>query len=83
MKVIKKNEYGIIKLNLKKLMDDKNISISAMSRYAKIRYETVRKYYNNDCVWYDADSLAKFCYVLECNISDLLMLDEVKIVQNV
>lgn len=83
VQIIKKNEYGSIKLNLKKLMDEKNISINAMSRYAKIRYETVRKYYNDDCFWYDAEILAKLCYVLECDISDLLMYNEVKIAQNV
>lgn len=83
MQVIKKNEYGSIKLNLKYLMDKKNISINTMSKYANIRYETVKKYYNNECFWYDSDILAKFCYVLECKVDDLLVYEDNKILQKV
>ncbi len=81
-KRIKANEYGGFRLALKELMDDKDISINEMSRYAKVRYETVRKYYNNDCYWYDAEILAKFCYVLECNINELLIYESKKTLQN-
>ena len=82
-KRIKKDEYGSFRINLKKLMDDNNISINEMSRYANVRYETVRKYYNNDCYWYDAEILAKFCYVLECKINELLIYEPTKTLQNV
>ncbi len=83
MQIIKKNEYGSIKLNLKYLMDKKNISINTMSKYANIRYETVKKYYNNECFWYDSNILAKFCYVLECEIDDLLVYEDTKMLQKV
>lgn len=62
-------------------MDKNNISINEMSRYANIRYETVRKYYHNDCYWYDSEALAKFCYVLGCNIGDLLKYEPQKTLQ--
>lgn len=81
-KRIKTNEYGSFRLALKELMDEQNISINEMSRYAKVRYETVRKYYNNDCYWYDAEILAKFCYVLECNINELLIYESTITLQN-
>ena len=68
LKKIKSNNYGKINLKLKILMDQKNISINGMSRYANVRYETVRKYYNNENFWYDGETLAKFCYVLECEL---------------
>ena len=64
-------------------MDKKNISINTMSKYANIRYETVKKYYNNECFWYDSDILAKFCYVLECKVDDLLVYEDNKILQKV
>ena len=83
MQIIKKNEYGSIKLNLRYLMDKKNISINTMSKYANIRYETVKKYYNNECFWYDSNILAKFCYVLECEIDDLLVYEDTKMLQKV
>lgn len=69
MKLIRTNEYGCVNLNLKNLMDNQNISINRMSRSAKLRYEIVRKYYNNENFWYDREALAKFCYVLNCNIN--------------
>lgn len=82
MRKIKKNEYGSFKLNLKQIMDKQHVSINEMSRYAKVRYETVRKYYNDDCYWYDGDVLAKFCYVLECNIGDVLIYQAPNTLQN-
>ena len=63
-------------------MDDKMITINEMSRFAKVRYETVRKYYNNDCYWYDRVTLAKFCYVLECDINQLLIYEPSQTLQN-
>ena len=63
-------------------MDDKMITINEMSRFAKVRYETVRKYYNNDCYWYDGVTLAKFCYVLECDINQLLIYEPSQTIQN-
>ena len=64
-------------------MDEKNISINAMSRYSNVRYEVVKKYYNNESFWYDSNTLAKFCYVLECEISDLLVYETAKKFQNI
>ena len=83
MRIVGTNDYGKIKLNLKKLMDEKNITIKNMSRYSNVRYEIVRKYYNNESFWYDGDALAKFCYVLECEIDDLLVYESAKKLQNV
>lgn len=54
-----------------------------MSRYSNVRYEIVRKYYNDESFWYDGDALAKFCYVLECEIDDLLVYKSAKKLQNV
>lgn len=40
-----------------------------MSKSAKLRYEIIKKYYNDENFWYDHEALAKFCYVLNCNIN--------------
>lgn len=74
MKVIVEyeTEYGYVYCNLKELMDEKRITISMMSKLAKIKYDVVKRYYYNEMYQTDLQILAKFCYVLECKISDIL-----------
>ena len=67
-KIESNTNFGTIYINLKKLMDENNISISEMSRKADMKYDVVKKYYYNDSYSYSTETLAKFCYVLECDI---------------
>ena len=64
--------FGKVELKLKEIMDEKEISISKMSGAINTRYGIVKKYYNNDCYYVDLNLLAKFCYVLNCHIEDIL-----------
>lgn len=73
MEVCCNKSYGYIKVNLKDIMDEKNITINQMSRLSKLRYETVRKYYKEEVYLLDIDVLTKFCYFLDCEIDDLLV----------
>lgn len=70
LKLVRINEYDCVNLNLKNLVDSQNISINKLSRSAKLRYEIIKKYYNDENFWYDHEALAKFCYVLNCNINN-------------
>lgn len=70
--------FGNVNSNLKQLMDDKHISISTMSKLTNIKYDIVKKYYYEDNYAYTKDILAKFCYVLECNIDDILVYEKKK-----
>lgn len=65
-------DYGKVTLNLKELMDSRGISINQMSQMSQVKYEIVKKYYNNENYSYTGDILAKFCFVLQCDISDIL-----------
>lgn len=53
-------------------MDEKNIHIYKLSRLTGLKYDVIRRYYNNQITKYDAIVLSKLCYVLNCSISDLL-----------
>ena len=65
--------YGRVNSNLKAVMDRKEISINTMSKLADIKYHVVKRYYyNNDLYHVDLQLLAKFCYILDCKISDIL-----------
>ena len=52
-----KTNFGNVKLKLNELMDKKGISISTMSKLANVKSEI----------------LAKFCYILDCEIDDILI----------
>lgn len=66
-------DYGYAFCNLKNLMDKKGISINMMSKLSKIKYDVVKRYYYNNIYQVDLQILAKFCYVLGCKISDILI----------
>ncbi|MBE6152731.1 MAG: helix-turn-helix transcriptional regulator [Firmicutes bacterium] len=68
--------YGKVKLCIKDKMDEKNISISKMSRLSGLKYDVVLNYYYNRIHIYNADILAKFCYVLDCPISTLVIYEK-------
>ncbi|KOS61962.1 helix-turn-helix transcriptional regulator [Lysinibacillus agricola] len=64
------------KSNLKKILDEKGMSIRKCAEISGLKFETVRKMYNDDAKQYQRDSLGALCKALECEISDLLELIE-------
>ena len=41
-------DYGLVSLNIKKIMDEKNLSINQMSIISGLKYDVVANYYNNN-----------------------------------
>lgn len=70
--IITIKDYGKITFNIKKVMDEKNITRSKLSRLANIRFEVADKWYNGNIERMDIDVLARICYVLDCNVIDLM-----------
>ena len=66
-------DFGHIELKLKEYMDLNNISINRMSKLANVKYEIVKKYYYSENYNINFDILAKFCYILDCDVSDLIV----------
>lgn len=64
--------YGITNIFIKPIMDKYNLSIYRMSKLTGLKYEIVKKYYNGLCYQYDRETISKFCYVLKCDVSDIL-----------
>lgn len=67
------NQYGSIEINLKELMDMKNITRNALARAINTRFEVIDKWYNGHVEKIDADVLARICYVLECTPADIII----------
>ena len=73
--VITINEYGMIKICLKEIMDSRNITRNYLARASNTRFEVINKWYCNEVEKLDLDVLARICYVLECSPADILKYD--------
>ncbi len=65
-------EYGEITLHLRQVMEHRHINRNQLARSINVRFEVVNKWYSGDIVKLDMDILARICYVLDCDITDLL-----------
>jgi putative transcriptional regulator len=65
--------YGSIELQIGKKMKEKNISCYQMSKLTGLRYEVVKRYYNNSIYRIDLDVLSRMLYILECDISEIMI----------
>lgn len=65
-------DFGHVGTKIHELMDEKGISVYRMEELANIQHRIVKKYYDNKVVRSDFEVLAKFCFVLKCDISDVL-----------
>ena len=65
--------YGKVEIKLSSIMDKNNISIYKMSRLTDLKYSTIKSYYSNSPISrVDLDVLSKMCYVLNCDVNDIL-----------
>ena len=62
-------QYGTIKINLAKLIEESGLSKNKLSHRAEMQRTQINHYCNNSVTRLDIDVL---CTVLECEIGDLL-----------
>ncbi len=65
-------DYGKIELHLKERMEEKGFSRYQLAKLTNTRFEVVNKWYGGEVERIDADILARFCYTLDCNVSDII-----------
>lgn len=63
-----------VKSNLKMILDERQISIRKFSELSGLKFETVRRLYNDDTMQYQRDTIGRVCEVLEVEIGELLIL---------
>ena len=66
-------KYGHIEINIKPIMDKKNITRNALARAINARFEVIDKWYNGHVEKIDSDILARICFILECTPSDIII----------
>ena len=65
-------EYGKINLKLKEYMVERKITRNALAKRVNTRFEVIDKWYNNRIENIDLDILARICFVLSCDLNDIL-----------
>lgn len=66
------SQRGEIHVHLDKLMNERNISLNQLSFRTEMQRSQLRKYRDGKIQRLDIDILIRLCYVLECDLSDLL-----------
>ena len=64
--------YGCIKINLDKLMEEKKITTYELSSKANIRFQTIQNLRNGISTRLDLEVLAKICYMLDCKVEEII-----------
>ncbi|MGV2467352.1 XRE family transcriptional regulator [Bacillus subtilis] len=66
----------MVKTRLKEILDERGLSIRGFAFGNDIRFETVRRLYNNTAKQYQRETLGKICDALDIKIEDLLYITE-------
>lgn len=65
-------DYGNIKFDIKSIMDKKGITINQVVKKTGLHHQVIRRYYEGTILRYDKDVLSKLCFVLDCNLDDIM-----------
>lgn len=66
------DEYGQIIIHLKELIEEKGVSLNQLSFRTEMQRTQLRNYRDNKIQRLDIDILKRLCYVLECDLTDLI-----------
>lgn len=62
--------------NLKAILDEREISIQQFARDTGLKFETLRRLYNDDTKQFQRDTIGRVCEVLDIKIEELIVLIE-------
>lgn len=65
-------DYGELEITLKEVLDKKDISRNKLCTMIAVNYDLVNRYYNNRVIRIDIDKIARMCFALDCDVSDIL-----------
>ena len=70
--VVNLSSYGNISIHLKELIEERGVTRYRLAKLADTRFEVVEKWCSGTVERIDADVLARFCYILNCEITDII-----------
>ena len=65
-------EYGKIELKLKEQLAKRQMTRGELARAINARFEVVNKWYSGQVERLDTDILSRMCFVLHCEVQDLI-----------
>lgn len=65
-------DFGKIDIKLKELLEKKGISRNKLCTMMGSNYDLITRYYNNKVTRVDLEIIAKICFVLDCDITDVI-----------
>ena len=71
-RVVNLSSYGKISIHLKERIEEKGITRYRLAKLADTRFEVVEKWCSGTVERIDSDVLARFCYILDCEITDII-----------
>lgn len=74
--VVNLGTYGNISIHLKEMIERRGITRYRLAKLADTRFEVVEKWCSGTVERIDSDVLARFCYILDCNISDIIRYEQ-------
>ena len=74
--VVNINSYGNVSIHLKELIAEKGITRYRLAKLADTRFEVVEKWWSGTVERIDSDVLARFCFILNCDITDIIRYDK-------
>lgn len=69
---INPDERGTIRIKLDDLIKEKGISLNQLSFRTEMQRSQLRKYRDNTIQRLDIDILIRLCFILECDLKDLI-----------
>lgn len=70
--IVHLGEYGSITVHLKERLEERGLTRYRMAKLAGTRFEVIDKWCSGKVERIDTDILARFCTILECDVSDLI-----------
>ncbi len=65
-------DYGEIVFNIKKIMKQKKLTKTQIVKKTGLHHQVIERYMSGNIARLDRDILAKLCYVLDCNLQDIM-----------
>ena len=69
---VNSSDYGEIRIQLKEILEERDISLNQLSFRAEMQRTQLRNYRDNKIQRLDIDILKRLCYVLDCDLHDLI-----------
>ena len=70
--VVNIGSYGKVTIHLRELIEERGITRYRLAKLADTRFEVVEKWCSGKVERIDSDVLARFCYILDCEITDII-----------